>query len=577
MAHDKRAWNAPYQGGVSNFDQDRNRGAGMPSTLTDAGYDRMAVVLEAKQQRRAAFSAAWNSDAPGGGQVPQAVAPVPQTRTACHAGLEQRRYASVKDVQADGFTRIATGMYRKGHSVWELRKDDGGYALVRKREERLVDLREAAGPGTQAAVDAGIIRTASGGPAPVVGCPVCSSQVVWHCPTGRGLAVCSRSAAAGGSARVAGPMCSFDSGVAARRADGHVDLYAYGQRVGQLTEEAPMPMDEGPEDLDGGGAADDFDVPFPEGGDSAVAGGELADQAEALYDAHELMHDREPTLTPGAPLVEAVEEIMADESMDDGGDVEFDPIEDMDLLDDGADDDEDPLDLEIEAGAHKCGKCGQTKCGCGRMAARVAWLMRHAQLDPALVSKYEDEWQQPQGLEAVLEEVNFLLESRGRVPELEQIKKSLESQIAEASQGKVGRRTASKSAAATPRLAGKLVGQKILAVRKGGVAEGIVLEMMPLGDLMADFGEGPEEMALDNLLAPELDGLDLEEAEACGCDAPLIDAEPLDLDELETAEDNAEDGDAEDDGEGDDDVDVLDGTGTEPQVLVITIDDVAGA
>jgi hypothetical protein len=56
-------------------------------------------------------------------------------------------------------------MGRAAHSIWELRpaEDDlGGCVLVRKREERAVDLRQAgaAAPGTQAAVAAGIIRTA---------------------------------------------------------------------------------------------------------------------------------------------------------------------------------------------------------------------------------------------------------------------------------------------------------------------------------------------------------------------------------------------------------------------------------
>lgn len=58
-----------------------------------------------------------------------------------------QRFASVADVTAAGFSRVASGMYRQGHEIWELRAaDEGGYQLIRKREERAVDLRTAAAP-----------------------------------------------------------------------------------------------------------------------------------------------------------------------------------------------------------------------------------------------------------------------------------------------------------------------------------------------------------------------------------------------------------------------------------------------
>lgn len=43
------------------------------------------------------------------------------------------------------FTSLGAGFYRNAHSIWELRAsedDPGGYYLVRKREERAVDLRD---------------------------------------------------------------------------------------------------------------------------------------------------------------------------------------------------------------------------------------------------------------------------------------------------------------------------------------------------------------------------------------------------------------------------------------------------
>lgn len=79
-----------------------------------------------------------------------------------------QKFARIEDVTAAGFTRIASGMYRKAHDIWELRRADdptsagagaGGYNLVRKREERAVDLRDI-GVGAQAAIASGIVRTA---------------------------------------------------------------------------------------------------------------------------------------------------------------------------------------------------------------------------------------------------------------------------------------------------------------------------------------------------------------------------------------------------------------------------------
>jgi hypothetical protein len=100
-----------------------------------------------------------------------------------------------------------------------------------------------------------------------------------------------------------------------------------------------------------------------------------------------------------------------------------------------------------------------------------------------------------------------------------------------------------------------LIGKKVLAIRKGGVAEGVVLELLPLGDLMADFGEGPEEVAGDMVLEPELD---LDELEV----------EELDMDEEEEE--------PEDDTEDEAPDDASEASKEEPQVLVITVEDALG-
>lgn len=56
----------------------------------------------------------------------------------------QLRVAALAELPTD-FVNIGTGFYRQGHAVWELRiaeDGQGGYVLTRKREERLVDLRD---------------------------------------------------------------------------------------------------------------------------------------------------------------------------------------------------------------------------------------------------------------------------------------------------------------------------------------------------------------------------------------------------------------------------------------------------
>lgn len=125
---------------------DRNRGAGLPSGLSDEAFGRLAArgarqvapPIEApRQARTAAVEAAWPLD-------------------------EQVRFASLAEVASSGFERIASGLYREAgakvaHPVWDLRKaEEGeGYLLVRRVEDRLVDLRRA---GMEAAVDSGMVQ-----------------------------------------------------------------------------------------------------------------------------------------------------------------------------------------------------------------------------------------------------------------------------------------------------------------------------------------------------------------------------------------------------------------------------------
>ena len=140
------------------------------------------------------------------------------------------------------------------------------------------------------------------------------------------------------------------------------------------------------------------------------------------------------------------------------------------------------------------------------------------------------------------------------------------------------------------------VGMRITAISHGRVAEGVVLELLPLGDLLADFGGGePEEVAGDLVLDPELD-LDVDDADIDILDEPIGDDLDDDIDEELEGDDEDEDGvsldgdldlddsdptdeddEAEEDGMlGDvdlDDVPPADEGGGEQMVLVITVDD----
>ena len=132
MTQDRRAWLTTHAGTSTLHERERNRAEGLPSVFTPEAYQR----IEARMAKGAP----------------------PQRRT---AGRAPQRFASIAAVEAAGFKRVAGGMYKDAHSVWELRPGDGDEVyLVRQHEERLVDLRPVAGIGTQAAVESGIVRGA---------------------------------------------------------------------------------------------------------------------------------------------------------------------------------------------------------------------------------------------------------------------------------------------------------------------------------------------------------------------------------------------------------------------------------
>lgn len=138
---DRRAW-LHYSGSVPYAERDANSAQRLPSVLSADGYARIAETMAAKQAHRQQLRA----QALGYSLTPPPPAPVAAPPAPRAPRPEVRRFASLGAVEGAGFRKCASGFYRDAHSIWELRPADDGsgkYDLVRKREERAVDLREA--------------------------------------------------------------------------------------------------------------------------------------------------------------------------------------------------------------------------------------------------------------------------------------------------------------------------------------------------------------------------------------------------------------------------------------------------
>jgi hypothetical protein len=448
--------------------EDRNRNAGLPSGLSDASYSRIRTQLEERRARQARWAGVVSGQpAP----VPPQQQPQPQSRQTRIASSEDtKRFARVADVEAAGFKRIASCMYKQGHDIWELRRADdenGGYCLVRKREERAVDLRNA---GSRAAIESGVVRTAARGnaqmvgspPAPLMGCPSCGSHIRFSIGLQRsGPAYCERSAQVThrGSLGVGRYACPF-VGRVARRAGGGLDLYdVRGQRLGQLAPDMPLP----PANLGQGGGAE-----MPGADPLPVAEDDFdRNQAEEWFDAHEVAHGREPVYDPNAPLVTSLQEVVDDQENGDDGDDGNGSDGDEPAADDGGDSD----DSDDGNGGGPALPFGGKE---GKAPPGEKWerLVKELKDDPNVDDPYAVAWAQYN-------------ESTGKKKKKEGCGSALHSRR--------GHRC--------------LRGKKVLAVRKGGVAEGVVLKVLPLGDLLTQFDGGdpdgenvPLEMILSDLL-----------------------------------------------------------------------------
>lgn len=118
--------------GFSHIQFDRNRGQKLPGAMSRTSYERIAKAMENPQ----------GSHRKSG----QLVRPVEPSDPAPRTERPEMRYvASLAEAKSRGFEKLGTGMYRSGHAIWDLRaaEDGQGYLLVRKHEEREVDLRGA--------------------------------------------------------------------------------------------------------------------------------------------------------------------------------------------------------------------------------------------------------------------------------------------------------------------------------------------------------------------------------------------------------------------------------------------------
>jgi hypothetical protein len=441
----RSAWLTPYHGGVSQYDQDRNRGNGLPSAIPDDGLARIRAKLEEKAQKQAMWAGCTTGYPAYMVQQPPQPMPVQagMQRTAS-AQFEVHRVANIAEIESSGFRRIAAGMYKQGHDIWELRhaEDGQGYCLVRKREERAVDLRTG-GFGTLEAAEAGIIHT--------------------------------------GQRRIAKDKAEEDEPEA---------------------ESMPPPLEGEPEPPEAI-PTDEFEL----------------DQAQELFDAHEIMHGREPVYDPSAPLPSSMVEVM-----ENGGA----GADDYNFLDEA--EPEGAMEGMATYGDAPPGREEQVKKlkhkpGIENPYA-VAWAQYNREKEGGAYADAAMDHQgvAPEGWEGTVKEMKkhkdisnpwalaWWMKDKGYEPHEGAAAppgpSAAMAACGAADHGKPGHVCASAGGRGSGQVVASIVGMKILAVHDGGVAEGKVVEVLPMGDLLTDFGEGePEPVALEQVLEPLLEML----------------------------------------------------------------------
>lgn len=120
---------------MTTWDSDRLHGAALPAGLSDRAFHKLA----------SRYGGIDTGTVKTAQVTPPPVAPAkPKAPGAAPAApAEEVEVESPALAKAAGFTAIGTGMYRRGHEVWAMRRsDEGKFVLVRLREERAPDMRD---------------------------------------------------------------------------------------------------------------------------------------------------------------------------------------------------------------------------------------------------------------------------------------------------------------------------------------------------------------------------------------------------------------------------------------------------
>lgn len=118
--------------GLSHARFDRLRGQKLPGGIDGTSYHRIAKAMETPQRIQRSARAAPDAAPTGTASAPGGA-----------VAAEMVFVGSLEGAAQAGFQRLGSRLYKRGHAIWELRhaEDGQGYLLVRKHEERAVDLR----------------------------------------------------------------------------------------------------------------------------------------------------------------------------------------------------------------------------------------------------------------------------------------------------------------------------------------------------------------------------------------------------------------------------------------------------
>lgn len=145
--------------------KNRALGNALPSRLTADGFGRLAEFVASKEAAKASQAPLDETE----GFDREAALDEPEAEPTPVAAVI-RRVASLNEIPSD-MQSVGGGFYRQGHRIWELRgaEDSNGYVLVRKHEERAVDMMT---PRPAVGKSASLRKTASTRKIHIAGAPL---------------------------------------------------------------------------------------------------------------------------------------------------------------------------------------------------------------------------------------------------------------------------------------------------------------------------------------------------------------------------------------------------------------------